>query len=33
MRVEGDADKEGIPAVKKRVKYIKKIRKTFKKRW
>ena len=32
MRVEGDVNKEKIPAVKKRVKYIKKIKKTFKKR-
>ena len=33
MRVEGDADREGIPVIKKRVKYIKKIKKVFKKRW
>ena len=33
MRVEGDADRKKIPVIKKRVKYIEKIRKAFKKRW
>ena len=33
MRVEGDADKEGVPVIKKRVKYIEETREIFKKRW
>ena len=33
MRVEGDVDKEKIPAAKKRVRYIKKTRKILEKWW
>ena len=33
IRVEGDADREKVPAVKKRVKYIKKTKKALEKRW
>ena len=33
MRVEGDADREGIFVIKKRVKYIEETREIFKKRW
>ena len=33
IRVEDNADREKIPVIKKRVKYIKEVKKFFKKRW